>query len=86
MLAFHGSTSLSAACLLAASSSRSGAPTWGHLSSRTGDQPEPNSGNEQTACVVFDVDRDGRTDIVAKPYTWDTPRLDVWLNQAAGEP
>lgn len=28
-----------------------------------------------------DVDGDGRLDIVTKPYTWDTPRVDVWLNQ-----
>ncbi|HIQ23092.1 MAG TPA: VCBS repeat-containing protein [Planctomycetes bacterium] len=28
-----------------------------------------------------DVNGDGRLDIVTKPYTWDTPRIDVWLNQ-----
>ncbi len=33
---------------------------------------------------VGDVDGDGRLDIVTKPYTWDTPRLDLWLN--AGSP
>ncbi|MBN2450742.1 MAG: VCBS repeat-containing protein, partial [Lentisphaeria bacterium] len=27
-----------------------------------------------------DVDGDGRLDIITKPYTWDTPRFDVWLN------
>jgi hypothetical protein len=31
---------------------------------------------------VADVDGDGRLDIITKPYTWDAPRLDVWLNQA----
>ena len=28
-----------------------------------------------------DVDGDGKIDIVDKPYNWDAPRLDVWLNQ-----
>lgn len=81
MLAFHGSTCLSAACLLAASSSWSGAPTWQHLSSRTGDLPEPNGGTEQTACVVFDVDGDGRTDIVIAERT-RAPAI-VWLRPTA---
>lgn len=35
---------------------------------------------------VADVDGDGRLDIVTKPYTWDTPRGDVWLNQGPGRP
>ena len=30
---------------------------------------------------VADVNGDGKLDIVTKPYTWDTPRLDIWLNQ-----
>ena len=30
---------------------------------------------------VSDLDGDGDLDIVVKPYTRDTPRLDVWLNQ-----
>lgn len=29
---------------------------------------------------VADLDGDGDLDILTKPYTWDTPRLDVWLN------
>lgn len=34
---------------------------------------------------VADVDGDGRLDLVTKPYTWDTPRVDVWLNQGPAE-
>jgi hypothetical protein len=33
---------------------------------------------------VADLDGDGDLDIVVKPYTRDTPRLDVWLNQGIG--
>lgn len=29
---------------------------------------------------LADVNGDGLLDIVTKPYTWDTPRLDLWLN------
>ena len=31
-----------------------------------------------------DLDGDGDLDILAKPYTWDTPRVDVWLNNGTG--
>ncbi|NLF29839.1 MAG: hypothetical protein GX591_02990 [Planctomycetes bacterium] len=27
-----------------------------------------------------DLDGDGDLDILTKPYTWDTPRVDVWIN------
>jgi hypothetical protein len=56
-------------------------PAWKHLSSRTGDLPEPNGGNEQTACVVFDIDGDGRTDIVIAERT-RAPAI-VWLRPTA---
>lgn len=29
-----------------------------------------------------DLDGDGDLDILGKPFTWDTPRLDIWLNAA----
>jgi len=29
---------------------------------------------------VADLDGDGDLDILNKPYTWETPRVDVWLN------
>ena len=32
------------------------------------------------ACVA-DLDGDGKLDILSKPYNWDTPRVDVWLNR-----
>jgi hypothetical protein len=30
---------------------------------------------------IIDLDGDGDLDILAKPYTWQTPRLDIWLNE-----
>jgi hypothetical protein len=28
-----------------------------------------------------DLDGDGDLDVLGKPYNWDTPRVDIWLNQ-----
>jgi len=33
---------------------------------------------------VGDLDGDGDIDICDKPYNWDTPRVDVWLNNGTG--
>ncbi len=33
---------------------------------------------------VADLDGDGDLDIVVKPYTYETPRLEVWLNHGTG--
>lgn len=30
---------------------------------------------------IVDLDGDGDLDILGKPYTWQTPRLDIWLNE-----
>lgn len=32
---------------------------------------------------VADLDGDGRMDILSKPYTWNAPRIDIWLQQPA---
>ena len=29
---------------------------------------------------IADLDGDGTLDILGKPYNWETPRLDIWLN------
>ncbi|MCJ7751545.1 MAG: VCBS repeat-containing protein [Armatimonadetes bacterium] len=52
-------------------------PKWKHLSSKQGDVAVPNGGTQQTACVVFDVDGDGKTDIVIAERT-QAPAI-VWL-------
>ena len=32
---------------------------------------------------VAELNGDGKLDILSKPYNWDTPRVDVWLNQGS---
>ena len=32
---------------------------------------------------VSDLDGDGDLDILGKPYNWDTPRVDIWINDGA---
>lgn len=53
--------------------------TWTPMSSTTGDLPVPLPGNEQTACQVFDVDRDGVNDLVIADRT-QAPSV-VWLRR-----
>lgn len=31
--------------------------------------------------MMVDLDGDGDLDILGKPYTWEAPRLDIWLNK-----
>ena len=31
--------------------------------------------------VLSDLDDDGDLDVLGKPYDWDTPRLDLWINE-----
>ncbi len=42
---------------------------WKCLSSATADLPVPNSGDQQTCCVVFDIDGDGADDFVVGERT-----------------
>jgi hypothetical protein len=56
-------------------------PTWKHLSSASGDLPVPAGGKEQTSLLVFDVDRDGRNDIVIAERS-AAPAV-VWLRRHA---
>ena len=44
-------------------------PEWIYLSSRAGSLPPPNSGNQQTACLVLDIDKDGIQDFVIAERT-----------------
>jgi len=30
---------------------------------------------------MADLDGDGDWDVLGKPYSWKTPRVDIWLNQ-----
>ncbi|MBP7052354.1 MAG: VCBS repeat-containing protein [Phycisphaerae bacterium] len=30
---------------------------------------------------IADLDGDGDYDVLGKPYAWQTPRLDIWLNE-----
>jgi hypothetical protein len=30
---------------------------------------------------IADLDGDGDLDILGKPYNWETPRLDIWLQE-----
>jgi hypothetical protein len=42
---------------------------WKHYSTESGDLPVPNSGNEQTASLVLDIDKDGIDDFVITERT-----------------
>ncbi len=78
MTTVAGCVGLSVLCLSASASAAAlPMPSWRRLSSRDGALPMPNGGNEQTACVVFDIDGDGRTDIVIAERT-RAPAV-VWL-------
>jgi hypothetical protein len=39
------------------------------------------SGKEVHMLSVGDIDGDGDYDLIGKPFGWDTPRLDIWLNE-----
>lgn len=54
---------------------------WQHLSSKTGDLPVPGGSQQQTACVVFDADKDGVNDFVLG-FRQQAPAL-VWYRHTA---
>jgi hypothetical protein len=58
---------------------------WTYI--HAGDSREPAAdGRAGDFRVGFgDVNGDGYLDIVTKPYTWDTPRVDVWMNQGVAK-
>ncbi|MBN2137747.1 MAG: VCBS repeat-containing protein [Sedimentisphaerales bacterium] len=58
-----------------------GAVEWKHLSTENGDLQKPNSGNEQTASLVLDIDRDGTNDFVIAERT-KAPAV-VWYRRSA---
>ncbi len=58
------------------SSAIAGDPTWQLKSSAAGDLPTPNDGDQQTCCVVADLDGDGIEDAVVGERT-KTPSI-VW--------
>ncbi len=35
---------------------------------------------------LVDLDGDGDYDVLGKPYSWKTPRLDVWINEGTSQP
>lgn len=56
------------------------APTWTFVSSKDGNLPPPNGGQEQTASLVLDVDKDGIDDFVITERT-QGPSV-VWYKYA----
>jgi len=50
--------------------------TWLHKSTVTGDMPIPNEGDQQTCCLILDIDKDGINDFVIGERT-RTPSV-VW--------
>jgi len=82
--AFLTPTTLLAVCLVGAAAADGPLPTWKHLSSKTGDWSVPNGGKQQTACVVFDIDKDGAADIVIAERTQTPASSDCATPRPAG--
>lgn len=47
---------------------------------------EIHSGYELHESRIADLDGDGDYDILGKPYRWETPRLDIWLQNGTAPP
>lgn len=67
------------ALLPGSGASQAGPITWKHLSTSTGDLPVPNSGQQQTASLVCDIDGDGVNDFVITERT-EAPSV-VWYRR-----
>jgi hypothetical protein len=57
--------------------------SWNHLSSRTGQLPSPNGGNEQTSCLIADLDKNGFQDFIITDRSV-TPSV-VWYRYDKGK-
>ena len=57
------------------------APEWTHLSTTQGDLEPPNTGNQQTATLVTDLDKDGINDFMITERT-QAPSV-VWYRRSA---
>ena len=59
------------------------AKSWVLLGDGTGNftTMEVSNGFGNHESRVADLDGDGDLDIFGKPYNWETPRLDIWLNE-----
>jgi hypothetical protein len=56
---------------------------WKHLSTTKQDLPVPNTGNQQTSSLVFDIDQDGINDFVISERT-QAPAVVWYRRQAKG--
>ena len=65
--------------LLAPGVSQASDIVWNHLSSDSGDLPVPGLGDEQTGCLVLDIDGDGLNDFVIAERTL-SPSI-VWYRR-----
>ena len=54
---------------------------WTHLSSAGGDLEPPNDGDQQTACLILDIDKNGVNDFVIAERT-QAPSV-VWYRRSA---
>jgi FG-GAP-like repeat len=73
-------------------------PSWSQLSSKRGELPCPGTSEQQTACLVLDIDKDGLNDMVIgsrnigarlvwykrQPRGWVVYPIDIGLNIEAG--
>lgn len=60
-----------------------GQPQWKHLTSQRGELPVPPAGNQQTAAIVADFDRDGTCDFMITERT-KSPSVVWYRRQGAG--